>query len=452
MKIFECIQPEINQTKSPFRNGATSKQVHALEACLGKALPSSYKEFICEHNGEATGFGLFLGFQVLGTEEIISELLLNKSMYMASDATKSSYNRDQIKEDCNNPQWMPIAKDGGGNYIAIDFDPGSAGTEGQVISHGRDEAVLYVLADSFANWLRFVMGELKNCQVIETNCSIHLEWEGGNHLFDCLPDILANDNISLINDPIDETTLEKPWLDFIKSEGGIQKLHTVKELLLLKTGITSLRLVRLFTNCTNLVASGLVISDFPTLQAANWLKVIYLANTNLSDLSCIENFNQLRVLSIGNTQVTDITALASLPALTDLSLENLKIHDYSPLYTCKKLQCLTIDGSNFYDFDRLAELKNLKQLKICNLDIPNVQFVAKLKKLEAIEITDNKIIDFEPLAGLEKLRDICCPYAIFEKTNKLFPHKIRYVIRGGMTDEEKHVWHEYNASWKSIAK
>lgn len=444
MKIYEIIQSKINQAKSPFKNGATDKQIDDLEVCLGKALPSSYKEFIREKNGEIEGFGLFLGFRVLDTEEIISELLFSKSVYIESDNTKSSYVNGQIKEDYFNPLWLPIATDDGGNYIAIDFDPGSAGAIGQIISHGRDESILYVLADSFTSWLNFVVSEINNCQIIEANGSIHLSWKDESHLFDCLPDILDDSDTLLSRDLIDETTLEKPWSDFIEKNIGQQNIHKVKELVLLRTGISSLQPVGLFKNCTKLVASGLTIADFPSLLAADWLKVIYLAKTNLENLSCVEGFKQLKVLSIGNTNVTKISELESIPALTDISLENLCISDYSPLFTCKKLQCLTISGSNFFEFDRLVELKNLKELKVSDLKIPNLLFVAKLKKLESIEMTDKDIIDFEPLIGLEKLRYICCPYAIFAKTNKLFSQKIHYAISGGMTAEEERLWHEYS--------
>lgn len=444
MKIFEIIQSKINKAKSPFKNGATDKQLDDLEVCLGKALPSSYKEFIREKNGEKEGFGLFLGFRVLDTEEITSELLLSKSVYKESDTTKSSYISDQIKEDYFNPLWVPIATDDGGNYIAIDFDPGSAGTVGQIISHGRDESILYVLADSFTNWLSFVVNEINNCQIIDNNGSIHLSWKDGRHLFDCLPDILEGSDTLLNGNPINEMALDKPWLDFIEKNIGQQNILKVKELILLRTGISSLQPVSLFKNCTKLVASGLTITDFPSLLAADWLKVIYLAKTNLENLSCVEGFKQLKVLNIGNTNVTDISTLKPMPALTELSLENLRISDYSPLSTCKKLQCLTISGSNFFEFDRLVELKNLKELKVRDLKIPNLLFVSKLKKLESIEVTDKDIMDFEPLIGLEKLRYISCPYAIFAKTNKLFSQKIHYAISGGMTSEEERLWHEYS--------
>lgn len=47
-----------------------------------------------------------------------------------------------------NRNWVPIARDSGGNYIGIDLDPDENGVYGQIINFGRDERTKYVFADS----------------------------------------------------------------------------------------------------------------------------------------------------------------------------------------------------------------------------------------------------------------------------------------------------------------
>jgi hypothetical protein len=51
------------------------------------------------------------------------------------------------------PAWIPVARDWGGNHIAIDLAPGPAGKWGQVIIFGRDYDCKYVIARSWAAFL-----------------------------------------------------------------------------------------------------------------------------------------------------------------------------------------------------------------------------------------------------------------------------------------------------------
>ena len=62
------------------------------------------------------------------------------------------------------PRWLPLADDGAGNGLALDFAPGPGGTPGQVVSFGTDEPVRRVLAPSLPAllvWLaeRFETGD-----------------------------------------------------------------------------------------------------------------------------------------------------------------------------------------------------------------------------------------------------------------------------------------------------
>lgn len=51
------------------------------------------------------------------------------------------------------PSWIPLARDWGGNNIAVDLAPGPAGKWGQVIIFGRDFDCKYVVARSWASFL-----------------------------------------------------------------------------------------------------------------------------------------------------------------------------------------------------------------------------------------------------------------------------------------------------------
>jgi cell wall assembly regulator SMI1 len=53
-----------------------------------------------------------------------------------------------IREVYSNPGWIAIGRDGGGNALGVDLDPGPMGTVGQVITFGRDIERKHVLAPS----------------------------------------------------------------------------------------------------------------------------------------------------------------------------------------------------------------------------------------------------------------------------------------------------------------
>ena len=59
--------------------------------------------------------------------------------------------------------WIPILSDNSGNYIGIDFDPDILGKFGQIIFFGADEYELYLLANSWEEFLEW------NLDLIEYN-------------------------------------------------------------------------------------------------------------------------------------------------------------------------------------------------------------------------------------------------------------------------------------------
>ncbi len=55
-----------------------------------------------------------------------------------------------IKKKYFNYKWIPIFQDYGGNYIGIDLDPDKKGRKGQIITFGRDEEDMVVLANDLS--------------------------------------------------------------------------------------------------------------------------------------------------------------------------------------------------------------------------------------------------------------------------------------------------------------
>ena len=51
-------------------------------------------------------------------------------------------------------RWIPIAKNGKGDFICLDFDPTTSGADGQVLLYLHDKPTRKVLASTFSDWLK----------------------------------------------------------------------------------------------------------------------------------------------------------------------------------------------------------------------------------------------------------------------------------------------------------
>ncbi|WP_396634054.1 SMI1/KNR4 family protein [Maribacter sp. R86514] len=100
------------------------------------------------------------GFNLMTLNEIIEEWKNWKKIYddpnwMLVDLTgnNSADGRKTIGM-YTNPYWIPFMTDGGGNFVAMDFAPGSKGTSGQIIAFGADEIKIRCLAENLTDFLQ----------------------------------------------------------------------------------------------------------------------------------------------------------------------------------------------------------------------------------------------------------------------------------------------------------
>lgn len=176
--------------------GATHNDVNELEHVLDVTLPVEVRESLQIHDGQERGglpTGLFFGCMILDCEEIVQEysnwrkvndeFLTQQPSYQppqvpikavagpssspAPDAQKGanpmwrqdllsrqdSQPPNAIQKAYAHPAWIPLARDWGGNCLAVDLAPGPAGKWGQVIIFGRDYDTKYVVARSWAAFL-----------------------------------------------------------------------------------------------------------------------------------------------------------------------------------------------------------------------------------------------------------------------------------------------------------
>ncbi|MBR3517606.1 MAG: SMI1/KNR4 family protein [Lachnospiraceae bacterium] len=156
--------------RETLREGASAEDIRAAETETGCQFPDLLKGLYLTNDGDNAEAlcGMLLGFHFLSLE-----------------AMRSEWRRSYA-----NTKWIPIGSDGGGNFIGVDLENG---TNGQVISFGRDEEGKTVLAENlgelFARFTRivcsedFYIGEYDDEQVIVLGTD---DVEEGSYLTDYL--------------------------------------------------------------------------------------------------------------------------------------------------------------------------------------------------------------------------------------------------------------------------
>ena len=185
---------------------ATFNDVNELEHELDCTLPQEVRESIQIHDGQERGgmpTGVLFGCMLLDCEEIIQEwqqwrtvneaYLSNQREYEIPQAPlkafagssssaavpvaqpssspnphwrqelldkQDSQPANAIQKAYSHPAWIPMARDWGGNNIAVDLAPGPTGKWGQVILMGRDYDCKYVISRSWSAFLATVADDM----------------------------------------------------------------------------------------------------------------------------------------------------------------------------------------------------------------------------------------------------------------------------------------------------
>ena len=217
--------------------GCTQNDVNELEHELDMTLPLEVRESLMIHDGQERGglpTGLIFGMMLLDCEEIVQEwhnwkkvneefltrrpsvpLIPPVKAFSGSGPSSSSapptsqspvngYRRSSsvgsgnatdilsrqasqppnaVQRAYAHPSWIPIARDWGGNHLAVDLAPGPMGKWGQIIIFGRDYDTKYVVARSWSSFLASFADDL-TCGDVEKGGKvyIHEDDEGRQHL------------------------------------------------------------------------------------------------------------------------------------------------------------------------------------------------------------------------------------------------------------------------------
>lgn len=198
-KIERWLEHNYEELLDNLGEGCTQNDINELEHELDCTLPLELRESLMIHDGqERPGLptGVLFSSMLLDCEEIVQERRNWKTVNeeflshnapisapISSSAASSSSAAAQQQSNAGawrndllerqdsqppgavqkayaHPGWIPVARDWGGNHIAIDLAPGPAGKWGQVIIFGRDYDCKYVIARSWAAFLAIFAEDL----------------------------------------------------------------------------------------------------------------------------------------------------------------------------------------------------------------------------------------------------------------------------------------------------
>ena len=205
-KIGKWAEENYEELHDQLSEGATQNDVNELEHELDVSLPMEVRESLQIHDGQERGgrpTGIIFGCMLLDCEEIVQEWknwkvvneeyltssnsnnshMLQKSFSGLSSTSSGATLAQQasnplwrqqlldrqdsqpsraIQKAYAHPSWIPLARDWGGNNLAVDLAPGPVGKWGQIIIFGRDYDCKYVVARSWAAFLATVADDLNS--------------------------------------------------------------------------------------------------------------------------------------------------------------------------------------------------------------------------------------------------------------------------------------------------
>ncbi|KAL2055170.1 hypothetical protein ABVK25_004508 [Lepraria finkii] len=201
-KIDRWVEDNYEELFDQLSEGCTQNDVNELEHELDCSLPMEVRESLQVHDGQERGgrpTGIIFGCMLLDCEEIVQEWKNWRTVneeYLTSPpniqthfppkafGTASSSSQPIVQQTANplwrqelldrqdsqpsraiqkayaHPGWIPLARDWGGNNLAVDLAPGPVGKWGQIIIFGRDYDCKYVVARSWAAFLAAVADDM----------------------------------------------------------------------------------------------------------------------------------------------------------------------------------------------------------------------------------------------------------------------------------------------------
>ncbi|MFB9324608.1 SMI1/KNR4 family protein [Paenibacillus aurantiacus] len=141
--------------------GAEDEDFQLLENALHTTIPEELKCFYRIHNGQQRELGTSSFLRNL-TLSPISQMIENWTFLQREFDPDDDWEADidtEIKPLLWNPKWIPVAENGGGDYLCIDTDPSEFGVVGQVLYFWHDWGRRSVEAKSLFEFIAICLNE-----------------------------------------------------------------------------------------------------------------------------------------------------------------------------------------------------------------------------------------------------------------------------------------------------
>jgi len=396
---------------------ATESDLDVAEATLGYALPPDLHALYLLHNGQSpSGHGLLGGLPFLPLDRALDEWTTWRQYETAAhNGSYSSVPRGAVAETYTHAGWFPIARDGGGNNLAVDMAPGPNGIAGQVITFGRDESDLFAYAPSLIEFLERIV-ELAVAGRARVSDDADEPYWGIDDAESGWPDYanFASEAAGDIQLSDEEwfATLDADWQAYLVNAKGVADFTRKTKFYAFSNSKSPVPVANLepLARCTNLreviIYTRVLDSlhDLPLLPDVRQLYVSTLSNEGIERFGSLRDYNG--VLPAGVAPRADhLEPLTRAPALATLRLGP-AAYDLRPLGRCAKLRELSIDLHDSEQFSQLAGSRSLTKLHLSAGNINGLiddldwEAVAKLRHLT---IDQGAISSFDFVAALPRL-------------------------------------------------
>lgn len=165
--LLREVGQHVPEAVTTVRGPADPARLAEAEQFLGQALPDDLRAIYLQNDGqpEHTVSGLFYGMAFMPVEDSLAfargiQQWHEDAPDLAEEVTHTSRPPGAVLPFESHPHWWPVASDGGGGYLALDFAPGPSGHPGQLIHFGSQDP-LHVLAPSLTAFLEWYLAQLQ---------------------------------------------------------------------------------------------------------------------------------------------------------------------------------------------------------------------------------------------------------------------------------------------------
>ncbi|OKI37502.1 hypothetical protein A6A25_18155 [Saccharothrix sp. CB00851] len=312
-----------------FGEARTEADLVAAEREMGLRLPEDVRALYRLIGDDRNETGLMGRYSLLSLEGVASEYLEGQPGAWGWDEDLFGLNRVVLEADppglvrrvSRNDWWVVVASDFGGNYCALDLDPGPGGRPGQLLVYGRDyHGPVGYIAESVTARMEAVLAELDAGEV---------EWDG-------YPDISLPDG----DDPYNasERVGDRDLADVLRE---IPHRDTVQQLYLNDAETLDLSALTATPRVRELRINRAGHVDLRLPDTVEGLKL----DARHADLSVLSGHPALWDLTVKDLPVR-VADLARLPALSSLDLSETEVDDV-PALADLGIRALTLNADQW---------------------------------------------------------------------------------------------------------